>query len=69
MIRKAILKEFDSGTYKATVELVGSERVRVEKVPVSRGIPSGEVVAGRKVVLVHLDPSNPQDAVVVGVYT
>lgn len=69
MIRKGILRAWDSGTYKATVELMGSERVMLEKVPVSRGIPTAEMVLGRKVVPVLLNPSNPQDAVVVGVYT
>ena len=69
MIRKAILKSFDSGTYKATVELVGSDRVRVTNISVSRGIGSGEMVAGRKAVISYLDPSNPQDSVVVAIYT
>ena len=69
MIRKGILRAWDSGTYKATVELVGSERIMLEKVPVSRGIPTAEMVVGRKLVVTLLNPSDPRDAVVVGVYT
>jgi len=69
MNRKGILRAWDDATYKATVELVGSERIMLEKVPASRGIPTAEMVVGRKVILVLLNPSNPQDAVVVGVYT
>ncbi len=67
MIKKAILKTFDSGTYTASVELIGSP-VRLTGVPVSRGIPAGELTAGRWVAVLLLDPSNPSDAVVATVH-
>lgn len=40
MIKKGILKAFDSGTYTATVQVQGSLSVWLEDVPVSRGIPT-----------------------------
>lgn len=67
--RRGILKAFNSGAYKATVQVAGSLSVWLENVPVSRGIASGEMVAGRSVALLFFDPANPEDAVVVGVYT
>lgn len=67
--RRGILKTFNSGTYKATVQVAGSLSVWLENVPVNRGIASGEMVAGRSVALLFFDPANPEDAVVVGVYT
>ena len=69
MIRKGVLKSFDSDTYIATVQIAGSLSVWLDGVPVSRGIPSGEMVTGRNVFLQFLDPGNPDDAVVVAVWT
>lgn len=69
MIRKGILKAFDSGTCTATVQIAGSLSVWLENVPVSRGIPTGEMVTGRNVAVIFLDPGNPDDAVVVAVWT
>ena len=66
---KGILKAFDSGTYTATVQLQGSLSVWLEDVPVSRGIPTAEMVTGRNVTVVFLDPGNPLDAVVSAVWT
>ena len=69
MIKKGILRAWDSGTYKATVQLTGDLISWLEGVRVSRGIPSAEMVVGRNVVLAVLDPSNPNDCVVIGVWT
>ncbi|MCK4698155.1 MAG: hypothetical protein KAT53_07625 [Dehalococcoidia bacterium] len=69
MIKKGILKAFDSGTYTATVQIAGSLSVWLEDVPVSRGIPTAEMVAGRNVAVIFLDPGNPSDTVVIAVYT
>jgi len=69
MIKKGILKAFDSGTYTATVQVQGSLSVWLDDVPVSRGIPTGEMVAGRSCAVIFLDQSNPRDAVVAAVYT
>ena len=69
MIKKGILKAFDSGIYTATVQVAGSLSVWLEDVPVSRGIPTAEMVTGRNVSVLFLDPGNPTDAVVVAVWT
>ncbi|MBA7642346.1 hypothetical protein ES703_50036 [subsurface metagenome] len=69
MIKKGILKAFNSGTYTATVQVQGSLSVWLEDVPVSRGIPTAEMVTGRNVAVIFFDPGNPDDAVVVAVWT
>ena len=69
MIKKGILKAFDSGTYTATVQVQGSLSVWLEDIPVSRGIPTAEMVAGRNVSVLFLDPGNPDDAAILAVWT
>ncbi len=68
-VRKGVIKGFDSGTYKATVQVAGSLSVWLEGVPVARNIASAEMVAGRQCALIFFDETNPQDAVVVAVYS
>lgn len=69
MIHKGILKSFSSGTYLATVQIVGSLSVWIDNIPVSRDIADGDMVAGRNVLIVSVDPSNPNDWVLVAVWT
>ena len=66
---KGVLKAFNSTLYTATVQIQGSLSVWLEDVPVSRGIPTAEMVTGRNVTVVFLDPGNPLDAVVSAVWT
>jgi hypothetical protein len=68
-IKRGVVKAFDSGTYKATVQVAGSLSVWLAEVAVARNIPSGEMVVGRKCALVFFDEANPQDAVLIAVYT
>lgn len=68
-LSKAVLKGFDSGSYKATIQLAGSHKVYLEEVAVARNLPVGEMVAGRKVAVVFFDAYNAKEAVVVAVYT
>lgn len=63
------LKAFDSGTYTARVTLTGSLHMSLSSVPVSRGLPSAEMTAGRKVLVCLLDETKATDAVVVAVWT
>jgi hypothetical protein len=63
------LKAFNSGTYKARVTVTGSLQMSLDNVPVSRAIPTAEMVAGRKVALLLLDETKATDAVVVAVWT
>jgi hypothetical protein len=69
MLKKGILKSFDSGTYLATVQIAGSLSVWLENIPTSRAIPASEMVSGRNVAVLFHDAGNPSDAVVVAVWT
>lgn len=68
-IRRGILRAFDSGTYTASIEIVGSIAVWLTGVPVSRDIASGDLVTGRKVAVLFFEPSNQNDAVLCAVWT
>jgi len=68
-LRKGVIKGFNAGSYKATVQVAGSLSVWLEGVPVARNIPSSEMTAGRNCALVFFDETNPSDAVLVAVYT
>jgi len=68
MVVKGTLKSFDSGTYKATVQVDGSIATYLTGVPVSRSIPSAEMIAGRTVAVLFFAPDNPDDAMVTGVF-
>ena len=69
MIKKGILKSFDSGTFLASVQISGSLSVWLDNVPTSRAIASGDMIAGRNVAVLFLDPSNFSDAVIIAVWT
>jgi hypothetical protein len=68
-VKKGILKSFCSGSYTATVQLSGSDRVYLEGVAVARNIPAAEMVAGRNLVVIFFDEYNSKEAVVAGVFT
>ena len=68
MIRKGILKAFDSNTYKASVQVIGSLSVWLDNVAVSAALNSADLVVGRSVVLLMLDPGNPDDCILVGLW-
>ena len=65
---RGTLVAFDAGTYRATVRLGGSLAAVIEGVPVSRGIASGELVAGRRVTVALLEGGGPDDAMLLGVW-
>ena len=68
-LRKAVLRNFNSSNYTATVQLAGSYKVFLEDIAVARNIPTAEMVSGRKVAVVFFDEHNAKEAVVVAVYT
>jgi hypothetical protein len=68
MIEIAVLKNFDSDTYKAGVQLAGSITTYFDDVNVARNIPSDEMVTGRSVILA-VPQGNPRDAVVIAAFT
>ncbi len=67
--RKGTLKDFDAGTYTATVQMVSSYRVYLEDIAVARNIPAAEMTGGRKVAVLFFDEHNAREAVVIGVYS
>lgn len=69
MIRKGILKAFNSGTYLASVQLIGSLSVWLDNVPTSRAIASADMVTDRNVAVLFNDSGNPSDCVVIAVWT
>lgn len=69
MIRKGILKAWDAGTYKATVQIIGSLSVWLEAIPTSRAIASVDMVTDRYVAVLTPDPKHPGDSVVIAVWT
>ena len=68
-IKKAELRSFNATNYTATVRLAGGYKVYLEDVAVARNLPSGEMVAGRKVAVIFFDENNAGEAVVAAVYT
>jgi hypothetical protein len=68
MIVKGIIKAWDSSAYTADVQLLGSVSTWLTGVPVTRGIESADMVAGRPVAICFLDPGNPADVVVLAVW-
>jgi hypothetical protein len=68
-LKKAVLRDFNSTDYTATVQLTGSYKVYLEGIAVARNLPSAEMINGRKTAVVFFDEHNPKEAVVVAVYS
>ena len=68
-LKRGTLRDFDGGSYTATVEMAGSIAVWLSGLAVARNIASGELTAGRKVAVIFFDGSNPNDAVLSAVWT
>ena len=67
-VRRGTMRAFDSGAYRATMQLDGSLAVWLEPVPVARNLPSAEMVVGRNVAVLFWDGANPGDAVVLALW-
>lgn len=68
-LRKGTLKDFDAATYTATVQLEGSLTVWLAGLVVARNIAASEMVVGRRCAVAFFSESDPQDGVVIAVYT
>ena len=68
-IKRGVLRAFNAGSYKATVEVAGSIATWLPGIAVARNIDSAELIAGRSVALLLFEPSNPDDIVVCAVWT
>jgi hypothetical protein len=69
MIKKGTLKAFDAVNYFSTIQIEGSLSVWLENIPTSRAIASADMVTGRNVAVLFIDPSNFSDAVIIAVWT
>jgi hypothetical protein len=67
MMEVGILKNFDSGTYKAGVQLAGSLTTYFDGVSVAKNIPSSALVIGNYVILA-IPGGNPGDACVIATW-
>ena len=67
MLEVGILKNFDSGTYKAGVQLAGSLTTYFDDISVAKNIPSSALVIGNYVI-VAIPGGNPKDACVIATW-
>jgi len=67
-MKRGILRNFDAGSYTASVQVAGSIATWLTGVAVARNIDSAELVEGRSVALLQFDASNPDDMVVCAVW-
>jgi hypothetical protein len=67
LLELAILKNFDSDTYRAGVQLASSLTTYFDDVPVSRDIPTSAMVVGDRVILA-IPNDNPKDACVIAAW-
>lgn len=68
IIRRGIIREFDSSTYLADVQIVGSMATMLTRVPVAKQIGAGLLTSGSKCGVLFFDETNPSDACVAFVY-
>jgi hypothetical protein len=67
-IRRGIIRAFDSGTYLADVQIVGSMATILTGVPVAKQIGADLLSSGTKCGVLFFDETNPSDGCVVFVY-
>jgi hypothetical protein len=67
-IKRGVLRDFNAGTYTATVQVAGSIATWLTDVAVARNIDSAEMVEGRSLALLQFNVSNPDDMVVCAVW-
>jgi hypothetical protein len=69
MIRKGVLKSYDSSNHQATVQILGSLTTWLAEVPTSHALMATDMVAGRYVAVLTPDPTKPGDSVVIALWT
>jgi len=67
-IRRGIIRAFDSGTYLADVQIVGSMATMLTGVPVAKQIETDLLMSGSKCGVLFFDETNPCDACVLFIY-
>lgn len=66
-IRRGIVRSFNSTTYVATVEIIGS-RPNYLSIPAAKYLAANLLTAGSKVAVLFFDETNPNNALVLGPY-
>jgi hypothetical protein len=67
VIKRGVIQSYDPAAHKAVVQIAGSLAVFLPGLRVATNIPAADVVPGRQATVLLLDPSNPDDAVIVAV--
>ena len=67
-IRRGIIRAFDSETYLANVQIMGSMATTLTGVPVAKQIGANLLTSGARCGVLFFDETNPSDACVVFVY-
>jgi hypothetical protein len=67
-IRRGIIRAFDSGTYLADVQIVGSMATMLTGVPVAKQIGADLLMSGTKCGVLFFDETDPSDPCVAFVY-
>ena len=69
-LRRAALKRFDAAAFTADAQLDGSVPTWLTGIRINRAIPEDELVAERSCIIAFAaDPSDPDEAVILAVYT
>ena len=69
-LRRATLKSFDSAAFTADVQPDGSVPTWLTGIRINRAIPEDELVPERACIIAFAaDPSDPDEAVILAVYT
>lgn len=67
-ITRGIIKAYDAGSHRASVQLAGSLAVWLDSLPVSDALEPPELVAGRECGVLFFSEDDPEDACVVSVH-
>ena len=62
MIKKAILISYNAGTYKAILQMAGSDKAYLEGVAIAKNMSSAAMVAGCKLAVLFFDENNAAEA-------
>lgn len=69
VIKRAVIKSYDAQSHRATLQMAGSLGVWLTGVRVATNIVAADVAAGRACSVLFLDPTNPNEAVVIAIQT
>jgi hypothetical protein len=68
IIKKAVLRSFNSQSYTAVIQLAGSDKSYLDGITVARNLPAAEMLAGRHTAVLFFDENSAGNAVIIAVY-